>query len=77
MTNQIRIHLMLLVGERIWEKRFKDVGVIANDDKRFIVPWVCTSHGFHFTMAIKHLLRIGSMQGFVDFIVVPYFDNEV
>jgi len=75
-TNQIGIHLMLVVGERTWEKRSKDVGVIANDDKRFIVPWV-TSHGFHFTVATNHLSRIESMQGFVDFIVVPYLDIEV
>lgn len=68
---------MLVVGERTWEKRSKDVGVIANDDKRFIVPWIHMSHGFHFTMAINHLSRIGYMQGFVDFIVVPYLDNEV
>jgi hypothetical protein len=76
-TNQIRIHLMLVLGERTWEKTSKDVGVIANDDKRLVVPWVGMSHGFHFTMATDHLSRIESMQGFVYFIVVPYLDNEV
>jgi predicted phosphodiesterase len=35
------------------------------------------SHGFHFTMTNNHCSNLESMQEFVNFILVPYLDNEV
>jgi hypothetical protein len=35
------------------------------------------SHGFHFTMTNDHWSNLESMQEFVNFILVPYLNNEM
>jgi len=38
---------------------------------------ISLNHGFHFTMTNNHWSNLESMQEFVNFILVPYLDNEV